>query len=429
MSTAPAASETQPLAPLAQAQRQVIKAQAPLRPEIITLSTPTDYPKWGDDNLYPQRLLSAMAASGTASVCAERKAQFIEGNGFTDQTFYRAVIDRAGGTVDALLQPVGNNTAYLEGWAVRVNINANGFPCEVLHQPKEQVRPYYPDADGVTRWCGLVRNPAAVARRGATYASRSGLQKVPVFNPREKPEERLKRISEWKNEKGELVGLKGYPGEIYYWFQKRTGAYLHPRPLIDAVLDDVYSEPLLKRSRAADLDGRYSAQVMITEFGTATPTQEVLDANQVKYGQFVGPDGSRILLQYADRPETKPAVDTLTAPDASKRYVTDEDAIKGNIREAMQMPGVLLGREIAGKLGSWQEFQDAVAYVQALVVNSAQRSIERGFEAVFRNFQKADGTFPFQQLQDFSIQNLTLEQAAQLAGVSQPASTDGTSAL
>ncbi|RPD46787.1 hypothetical protein DNI29_11520 [Hymenobacter sediminis] len=415
-----------PLAPVAQAQRQVIKAQA-LRPDIITLSTPTDYPKWGDDNLYPQRLLAAYAGSGTATVCAERKAQFIEGNGFTDTTFYRAVIDRAGGTLDALLQPVANNTAYLEGWAVRVNINANGFPCEVLHQPKEQVRPYYPDSAGVTRWCGLVRNPAAVAKRGATYASRSGLQKVPVFNPRETPEKRLERIAAWENEKGEVVGLKGYPGEVYYWFQKRTGAYLHPRPLLDAVLDDVYSEPNLKRSRARDLDSGYSAQVMITEYGTATPTQEVIEANGAKYGVFVGPDGSRILLQYAVSKELKPDVDTLTAPDASKRYVTDEEAIKGNIREAMQMPGVLLGREIAGKLGSWQEFQDAVAYVQAFVVNSAQRSIERGFEAIFRTFQRADGSFPFKDLKDFSIQNLTLQQAAALAGVEAPA--DGNPAV
>ncbi|RPD44832.1 hypothetical protein DNI29_19175 [Hymenobacter sediminis] len=115
---------------------------------------------------------------------------------------------------------------------MRVNINANGFPCEVLHQPKEQVRPYYPDSAGVTRWCGLVRNPAAVAKRGITYASRSGLQKVPVFNPRETLEKRLERIIDWKNDKGETVGLARYPGEIYYWFQKRTGAYLCARSLM-----------------------------------------------------------------------------------------------------------------------------------------------------------------------------------------------------
>ncbi|RPD44833.1 hypothetical protein DNI29_19180 [Hymenobacter sediminis] len=179
------------------------------------------------------------------------------------------------------------------------------------------------------------------------------------------------------------------------------------RPLLDAVLDDVYSEPNLKHSRARDLDSGYSAQVMITEYGTATPSEEVIEANGVKYGVSAGPDGNRILLQYAASKELKPDVDTLTAPDASKRYVTDENAIKQSIREAMQMPGVLLGREVAGKLGSWQEFQDVIAYVLAFVVNSAQRSIERGFEAIFHTFQKADGNFPFKDLKDFSIQNLT----------------------
>jgi hypothetical protein len=154
----------------------------------------------------------------------------------------------------------------------------------------------------------------------------------------------------------------------------------------------------------------------------------VLEASGIKYGQFVGPDGGRILVQYAMNKDQKPSVDTLTAPDASKRYVTDEDAIKQNIREAMQMPGVLLGREISGKLGSLQELQDAVLYVQTLVVNSAQRAIERGFEAVFRDFQKADGSFPFQKLTDFSIQNLTLEQVAKLAGVTETTSANGNAA-
>lgn len=42
---------------------------------------------YGDDNLYPQHLRNIIAASSTGSECAERYANFIEGNGFREVAF------------------------------------------------------------------------------------------------------------------------------------------------------------------------------------------------------------------------------------------------------------------------------------------------------------------------------------------------------
>jgi hypothetical protein len=44
---------------------------------------------WGIYNDYPQRILEIAAASGTATVCFEKYAKFIEGDGFVDQTFWK----------------------------------------------------------------------------------------------------------------------------------------------------------------------------------------------------------------------------------------------------------------------------------------------------------------------------------------------------
>jgi hypothetical protein len=73
-------------------------------------------------------------------------------------------------------------------------------------------------------------------------------------------------------------------------------------------------------------------KTVITEYGTSNPTQEVMDANGKKYGNFVGEDGDRIMLLYADSKELTPDIKTISAPDASKRYQTDGDTLKADIR-------------------------------------------------------------------------------------------------
>lgn len=51
---------------------------------------------YGDDNLYPQHLRNIIAASSTGSECAERYANFIEGNGFREVAFSEYVVNRRG---------------------------------------------------------------------------------------------------------------------------------------------------------------------------------------------------------------------------------------------------------------------------------------------------------------------------------------------
>lgn len=49
---------------------------------------------YGEDNLYPQTFRNIVAASSTASECADRFADFIEGNGFREVSFSEYVVNR-----------------------------------------------------------------------------------------------------------------------------------------------------------------------------------------------------------------------------------------------------------------------------------------------------------------------------------------------
>jgi hypothetical protein len=116
-----------------------------------------------------------------------------------------------------------------------------------------------------------------------------------------------------------------------------------------------------------------------------------------------------VLLQYAESPATTPGLAVITAPDASKRYQTDGETLKADIRAVFQLPTLLYGESTAGKLGTSQEFNDATQYVQNMVINTNQRSIERTLTAVFSTFQRPDQPdSPVCPSGNYSIQNLTL---------------------
>jgi hypothetical protein len=361
-----------------------------------------DYVRWGVDDQRPQQLLALLANSGTGKVCATTKAKFIEGNGLKDPDFYKAVINPRGQTMDALLKLLCDREAKLTGHALLVNINLLGNPCSAYYLATENVRLGIPLTDGSIDYVFQL-HPKVPGSKARPPKPTLHL----VFDPNEPAEQRAERLASWPG------GPQAYPGEVYCSWLDEAGYY--PEQVYEPVEVDMETEARLKRSRRTDVKSGYSDKTVITEYGTSTPTAEVMAANGLKYGSFVGEDGDRIMLLYADSKELTPDIKTISAPDASKRYQTDGDTLKADIRAVFQIPSLLYGEATAGKLGTSQEMEDATLYVQNMVVNTNQRSIERTLEAVFSTFQRPDQPdVPVCPSGDYSIQNLTLAPVAEV---------------
>jgi hypothetical protein len=361
-----------------------------------------DYVRWGVDDQRPQQLLALLANSGTGKVCATTKAKFIEGNGLKDADFYKAVINPRGQTMDALLKLLADREAKLTGHALLVNINLLGNPCSAYYLATENVRLGIPLDDGSIDYVFQL-HPKVPGSKAKPPKPTLHL----VYDPNEPAEQRAERLATWPG------GPQAYPGEVYCSWLDESGYY--PEQVYEPVEVDMETEARLKRSRRNDVRSGYTDKVIIQEIGTATPTQEVQDANQLKYGQFAGEEGPKIMLLYAESATTKTEITTLTAPDASKRYQTDGETLKADIRAVFQIPTLLYGEATAGKLGTTQEMEDATLYVQNMVVNTNQRSIERTLVAVFSTFQRPDQPdVPLCPTGDYSIQNLSLAPVAEV---------------
>ena len=362
-----------------------------------------DYVRWGLDDQRPQQLLALLAGSSTGKVCTTTKAKFIEGNGLKDLDFYRAVINPRGQTMDALLKLLADRESKLSGHALLLNLNMLGNPSSVYWLPTENVRLGIPLDDGTVDYVFQL-HPKVPGSKGKNQKPSLHL----VFDPNEPAEQRAERLATWPG------GPGAYPGEVYCSFLDEAGYY--PEQVWEPAEVDMETEARLKRSRRTDIKSGYSDKTVIVEYGTATPTDEVKAANAIKYGSFVGEDGDRIMLLYAASKEVDdPTIKTISAPDASKRYQTDGDALKADIRAVFQIPTLLYGEATAGKLGTSQEMEDATLYVQNMVINTNQRSIERTLQAVFSTFQRPDQPdVPLCPSADYSIENLSLAPVAQV---------------
>lgn len=70
---------------------------------------------YGYDNLYPQNLARITEASGTAMLCLNRYARFIEGYGFDSDVIAALAMNQQGDTADDLLRNVAQDLARFGG--------------------------------------------------------------------------------------------------------------------------------------------------------------------------------------------------------------------------------------------------------------------------------------------------------------------------
>lgn len=368
--------------------RQVVKASFNELKASGRLVRSASWLPFGPDDLKPQLLIAAGRDSGTLALCINTKAKFIEGNGFKDSTFYQAKVNKKQ-KVDALHREVSKDLSQFEGFALHVNYNAFLKVAFCQHVPFEKCRQERPDENDQVHHIYVVNRLDKLEQQFGL--GRPETEVFPVFNP--DPAVVQSQIEE-------AGGLLHYKGQILYYFHEKAGARWYPAPLYETVWEDIVTEIALKRSRQRDVKRGFSAKVLITKYGTESPTDEVKKQDAADYGEFAGEDGSSIMLEYAKNRESKADIDAIQAPDASIRYKTDEEATKRNIKEIFQIPDVLYGSAVPGSLGLNKMVEDAIDYVVEHVVNTDQRAIEENFKAVFSNWAT-----PVCPSGDFSIQN------------------------
>ena len=332
---------------------------------------------WGENNLYPQHLMRITQASGTAELCLNRYAKFIEGDGFKD-SFAGVQFNRYGTTADELLHNIAQDVARFGGFALHINYNALLEPCELQHIPFEQCRlEECDDAGYVSHICLHPDWQGKVTRNGEKVRlEEKNIDRIAVFNP-----------DKWvvARQIADAGSISQYKGQVLWC--SMAGRNEYPLPIYDACVSDISTDEGLGNIKNRNARNNFLVSCMlvtkkgvphIDENGHEVTSKMISDEDLLA---FQGDERvAKIMSVELENDEDKPEVIPFPNANYDKDFsVTDSSVIE---RIYAQFHQELFHAIRIGKLGfSGDVMRDAYEYYAGEVTNE-QRFISRNLSLV-----------------------------------------------
>lgn len=334
---------------------------------------------FGDDNLYPQTLRNIIAASSTGSECAERYANFIEGNGFKDIRFSEYVVNRKGDTVDDIHALVCPDVGYFDGMSLHINYNIFGEICELNYVPFENCRLLEEDSNGYVAKIAVHPDWSGKKTRAGKplQVKKENIDFIDVFNPRK--EVVLSQIEA-------AGGIECYKGQIL-WLSG-GGKNVYPRSRADRVVTEMSTDEGLANVKFRNVRCNFlSAGIVITKKGQSIAGEDSSGLNDNDgfsdmLGKLQGDTNSLKMLEVEiSSDEEKPEFVDLSSKNYDKEFsVTDASVVERIYSAYGQEPWYCIR---IGKVGfSGNILEDAFEYYNS-IVSKQQRMIERAFQKIF----------------------------------------------
>lgn len=339
---------------------------------------------YGYDNLYPQNLAHITDASGTACLCLNRYARFIEGYGFYDDILALYKLNNKGDTADDVLRSVANDLARFGGFALHVNYNVLCQVSEVSHVPFEDCRLEETDDDGNV--AHILIHPdweQKKTRNGKRLMlSERNIERINVFNP--DPDIVRQQIEN-------VGGIDAYRGQILWVSMNGKGTY--PTPIYDAAITDISTDEGLGNVKMRNARNNFLVSCMLVtkkSFQKVDENGNVVDEGKLisdeDFKNFQGDENTgKILMVELENDEDEPKVIGFPTRNFDKEFsVTDASVVE---RIYAQFHQELFHAIRIGKLGfSGQVMRDAYEYY-AGEVTTEQRVIERAFKTILTNWK------------------------------------------
>lgn len=341
-----------------------------------------DIQAFGGDNLYPQTLRNIIAASSTGSECAERFANFIEGNGFREVSFSETVVNRRGDTADDIHALICTDVSDLDGLALHVNYNILGEIVEINYVPFENCRLYEEDENGYVAkiaihpdWTGKKTRSGKPLR-----VDKAHVDFIDVFNPRE--DVVLAQIEA-------AGGIENYKGQIL-WISG-AGRNIYPRSRADRVVTEMSTDEGLSNVKYRNVRNNFlPSGMVITKRGQRidkegeTPDDEDSGFSDMLRQLQGDTNAAKLLEVEIEADEEKPEFIPLKTANYDKEFtVTDSSTVERIYSAYGQEPWYCIR---IGKVGfSGDILEDAFEYYNS-IVSKQQRMIERAFQKIFEHW-------------------------------------------
>lgn len=375
---------------------------------------------YGEDNLYPQRMLDLIENSPTGGTCCDRFQTFIEGDGFNNIDFADYICNRHGETNDDIFRLVARDIANHNGFALHVNYNLAGQITELNHVPFMDCRLEEPDDRGYVAFISIHPDwRGEKSRSGKSYqVKKDTVRKVYVFNPR-----REVVLSQMIAD----GGIDLYRGQILW--VSLEGKMEYPKPIYDKIVSNLSTDAGLDNVKYRNVRNNFLLSGMlihkrgtvlsIDDEGNEIITNDEDDDFTSNLDTFQGDTNACTIMDITvNNDEDIPKFVSVEGVNFDKKFQTTEQSVTERIYSAFgQEPWYCIR---VGKTGfSGDVLKEAYEYYNSYV-DKYRRAASRAFKKIYTHWFediKTDDFTIHPLIYQYNYSNGSLEGAEQLAQI------------
>jgi hypothetical protein len=368
------------------------KAPADLSVFNQTDDTANKIVRYGKDNNFPQELIKAVQSSPIANACVETHAKFLYGDGlyFETPTGEETDFSRKLSEVfnESMFQRICYDMAYFESLGLIMKWDLNGFLKSVKSQDFSTIRLGIPNKDFEITFAKLSSNwqQETKDRRYKAvpidlYNDIETKAKISNYNTNSLYED----FSKWN---GTLKYIRRYkPGQVYY-----------SQPKYASALKWIYADGQIQNFHANNIDNSFAPAFIVYVPYKLTGEDENGKDMKESLREYIadrltGADnGGKFAILDGSSKEGSIQIIPFSQSTSHEMYITLSNLIRDHIATAFQVPSILAGIQVSGKLGTAKEIADSSIYYQNAVIKHDQNLLMYEMNALAKLMDGYDGT-------------------------------------
>ena len=368
------------------------KAPADLSVFNQTDDTANKIVRYGKDNNFPQELIKAVQSSPIANACVETHAKFLYGDGLYFETPTGEETDFSKRLKEifneSVYQRICYDMAYFESLGLIMKWDLNGYLKSVKSQDFSTIRLGIPNKDFEITFAKLSSNwqQETKDRRYKAvpidlYNDIETKAKISNFSEQSLYED----FSKWN---GTLKYIRRYkPGQVYY-----------SQPKYASALKWIYADGQIQNFHANNVDNSFAPAFIVYVPYKLTGEDENGKDMKESLREYIadrltGADnGGKFAILDGSSKEGSIQIIPFSQSTSHEMYITLSNLIRDHIATAFQVPSILAGIQVSGKLGTAKEIADSSIYYQNAVIKHDQNLLMYEMNSLAKLMDGYDGT-------------------------------------
>lgn len=368
------------------------KAPADLSVFNQTDDTANKIVRYGKDNNFPQELIKAVQSSPIANACVETHAKFLYGDGLYFETPTGEETDFSKRLKEifneSVYQRICYDMAYFESLGLIMKWDLNGYLKSVKSQDFSTIRLGIPNKDFEITFAKLSSN-----WQQETKDRRYKAVPIDLYNDIE-TKAKISNFSEnslyedFSKWNGTLKYIRRYkPGQVYY-----------SQPKYASALKWIYADGQIQNFHANNVDNSFAPAFIVYVPYKLTGEDENGKDMKESLREYIadrltGADnGGKFAILDGSSKEGSIQIIPFSQSTSHEMYITLSNLIRDHIATAFQVPSILAGIQVSGKLGTAKEIADSSIYYQNAVIKHDQNLLMYEMNALAKLMDGYDGT-------------------------------------